>query len=94
MDFNITQIDSRQTQEITLKIRITGNQAIFAKCDQLCETLMALIKQVLWLTDDRLEFVFSANVKTVAPTLTHKNVQLPHYNGNGNGVVKQPVVIS
>lgn len=89
MDFKTTAINRQRKQRITLDIDVIGDEIDFAKCENIADSFVAFISQVWWLADPKFEFSCSSKVTVQAPKAkTHKLVQLPSTNGNGQ--VLQP----
>lgn len=82
-----------KTQKLTLEIDVTGDEADFARCEQLGEAFITLITQMWWLAAPHIQFACSVKVKMMPPRAkrTHTNVALPKVKENG--AVKQPCVV-
>lgn len=75
-----------KTQKFILEIEVSGDEADFANCEQLGESLIKCISQILRLTDTRrFKFMWTAFLKPMPQrsNKAHADVQLPHLNGNG-----------
>lgn len=79
-----------KTQKLILEIDVTGDEADFARCEQLGEAFVALVTQMWWLAAPHIQFACSVKAKMMPQQVkkTHTDVQLPQVKTNG--VVKQP----